>query len=67
MQRPDYELYIAEIAADILGEQSPKRLYVVRGKVYELLANCIPPELIIKVLSRGPILPCGPPPCTPRV
>lgn len=46
----DWELYIQEIAADILGEQSPKRLYLVRGKLYELLANCIPPELIIKTL-----------------
>ena len=39
-----------EIANDILGEQTPKRLFVVRGKLYELLVNCIPPELIIKKL-----------------
>mmetsp|Transcript_11741 Transcript_11741/g.30075 ORF Transcript_11741/g.30075 Transcript_11741/m.30075 type:complete len:357 (-) Transcript_11741:48-1118(-) len=52
VQRPDYELYIAEICSDIMGEQTPKRLYVVRGKLYELLANCIPPELIIKLLAR---------------
>mmetsp|Transcript_19393 Transcript_19393/g.54011 ORF Transcript_19393/g.54011 Transcript_19393/m.54011 type:complete len:357 (-) Transcript_19393:286-1356(-) len=52
VQRPDYEMYISEIVADILGEQSPKRLFLIRGKVYELLANCIPPELIIQLMSR---------------
>mmetsp|Transcript_18868 Transcript_18868/g.34222 ORF Transcript_18868/g.34222 Transcript_18868/m.34222 type:complete len:355 (-) Transcript_18868:81-1145(-) len=44
----DWELYIAEIASDILQEQSPKKLYQVRGKLYELIANCIPPDLILK-------------------
>lgn len=29
----------------MLGEQSPKRLFQVRGKLYELLVNCIPPEV----------------------
>lgn len=52
VQRPDYEMYVSEICSDIMGEQSPKRLYLVRGKVYELLVNCIPPELIIKLLAR---------------
>lgn len=47
----DWEQYIVEIAGDILSEQSPKRLYLVRGKIYELLANCIPPELILKTLT----------------
>mmetsp|Transcript_1360 Transcript_1360/g.2165 ORF Transcript_1360/g.2165 Transcript_1360/m.2165 type:complete len:355 (+) Transcript_1360:108-1172(+) len=46
----DWEAYITEIAADMLREQTPKQLYLVRGKLYELLANCIPPELIIKGL-----------------
>ena len=41
---------LQEIASDILAEQSPKRLYLVRGKYYELLTNCIPPELILKRL-----------------
>lgn len=39
-----------EIANDILSEQTPKRLFAVRGKLYELLVNCIPPELILKKL-----------------
>ena len=28
----------------------PHTFFQVRGKLYELLANCIPPELIIKTL-----------------
>lgn len=47
----DWELYISEIAGDILGEQSAKRLYLVRGKLYELLVNCIPPEIILRRLA----------------
>ncbi|XP_022718822.1 replication factor C subunit 3-like isoform X2 [Durio zibethinus] len=46
----DWEEYISEIATDIMKEQSPKRLFQVRGKVYELLINCIPPEIILKRL-----------------
>ncbi|KXZ55641.1 hypothetical protein GPECTOR_2g1191 [Gonium pectorale] len=49
-QRADWELYIGEVAKSILDEQSPKQLYLVRGKLYELLANCIPPELIMRTL-----------------
>ncbi|KAK3285718.1 Replication factor C (RF-C) subunit [Cymbomonas tetramitiformis] len=50
IQLTDWEVYITEIASDIIAEQSPKRLYQVRGKFYELLINCIPPELILKKL-----------------
>ncbi|CAK9319631.1 unnamed protein product [Citrullus colocynthis] len=46
----DWEEYITEIASDIMKEQSPKRLFQVRGKIYELLVNCIPPEIILKRL-----------------
>ncbi|GJM96869.1 hypothetical protein PR202_ga13741 [Eleusine coracana subsp. coracana] len=46
----DWEQYVSEIATDILTEQSPKRLYAVRQKFYELLVNCIPPETILKKL-----------------
>eukprot|EP00798_Chlamydomonas_sp_ICE-L_P024957 gene24957-10615_t len=48
VQAADWELYIQEIAGDILVEQSPKRLQQVRAKMYELLANCIPAELILR-------------------
>ncbi|KAH7315448.1 hypothetical protein KP509_21G050200 [Ceratopteris richardii] len=50
VQTTDWEQYIVEIASDIVNEQSPKRLFLVRGKLYELLVNCIPPELILKRL-----------------
>lgn len=42
---------VQEIANFILQEQSPKRLYEVRGKLYELLVNCLPPELILRRLA----------------
>ena len=50
IQLPDWQLYIAAVADDILREQSPKALLALRGKLYELLSNCIPPELIMKHL-----------------
>ncbi len=34
-----------------MSEQSPKQLYQVRGKLYELLVNCLPPELILRKLA----------------
>ncbi|KAL2480878.1 Replication factor C subunit 3 [Abeliophyllum distichum] len=46
----DWEEYVSEIASSILKEQSPKRLFEVRGKLYELLVNCIPPDIILKRL-----------------
>ncbi|GBG79245.1 hypothetical protein CBR_g29296 [Chara braunii] len=50
VQTTDWELYIAEIAGEILSEQSPKRLFQIRQKLYELLVNCIPPEVVLKRL-----------------
>ncbi|XP_031474425.1 replication factor C subunit 3 isoform X1 [Nymphaea colorata] len=50
VQTMDWEQYVSEIASDIVNEQSPKRLFLVRGKLYELLVNCIPPEVILKRL-----------------
>lgn len=48
---PDWEEFIVSLAKEIMEEQSPKRLLQVRGKLYELLTHCIPPELIIKKLT----------------
>ena len=56
VQAADWELYISQISQEILGEQSPKTLYMVRQRLYELLVNCIPAELVLKVRS----------PCTQR-
>lgn len=48
---PDWEMYIREIAGDILREQTAKSLFVIRGKLYELLVSCVPPEVILRSLS----------------
>jgi len=48
--KPDWEVFIAAIVQDILNEQSPASLFKIRGKFYELLSNCIPPDLIFKKL-----------------
>lgn len=51
IQNTDWELYIAQIAREIMSEQSPKSLYNVRNRLYELLVNAISPELILKKLT----------------
>jgi len=51
IQRTDWELYITQLANDITKEQSPQRLMAAREKLYELLINCIPAQIIIKTLT----------------
>jgi len=51
VQLADWELYVNQIAGEMMQEQSPKRVYQIRGRLYELLVNCIPPELILKRLT----------------
>ena len=51
MGRRMQRCHVQEIAKDIFQEQSPKQLYAVRGKLYELLVNCLPPELILRKLA----------------
>jgi DNA polymerase III delta prime subunit len=51
VERPDWEAYAAEIAASSLADPSPKALYIARGQVYELLVNCIPPEVVLRTLA----------------
>jgi len=46
----DWERYIAQLAAGIVKEQSPKSLIAAREKLYELLINCIPAQVILKTL-----------------
>lgn len=48
IQLCDWELYLRETAQKILQEQSPTRLLEVRGRLYELLTHCIPPDVILK-------------------
>lgn len=52
VQKTDWELYIAQLAAEITREQNPQRLVMAREKMYELLVNCIPPDVIIKTLAK---------------
>jgi replication factor C subunit 3/5 len=50
VQLPDWERYIALMAKELIKTQTPQSLLDARSKLYELLANCIPPELIFKTL-----------------
>jgi replication factor C subunit 3/5 len=52
VQMPDWELYTYKIARDILGEQTPSRVIMVRDALYELLTNCIPADVIMSTLLK---------------
>ena len=58
LQIPDWERFVGSIVGDILAEQSPRQLLVVRAKLYQLLINCIPASVIMKArsLTAGPRL-----------
>lgn len=47
----DWERYIGLLANDVLREQSPRSLLAARSKIYELLVNCIPGDVIVRKLS----------------
>jgi replication factor C subunit 3/5 len=49
--RADWQTFITQMAAEIVARQSPEQLLACRSKFYELLTNCIPPEVILKQLS----------------
>lgn len=51
VQLPDWQLYIHALADETLAEQSPRALLKLRGKLYELMANCVPPDLIMRTLT----------------
>ncbi|KAL1767796.1 replication factor C subunit 3 [Sigmodon hispidus] len=48
----DWEVYLKETANAIVTQQIPQRLLEVRGRLYELLTHCIPPEIIITLNFR---------------
>lgn len=50
--RPDYESFIAEIASDVVREQSPQNLRQIRTKLYELLTKGITSDVIFQNLAR---------------
>ncbi|XP_054301971.1 replication factor C subunit 3 isoform X1 [Pongo pygmaeus] len=47
----DWEVYLRETANAIVSQQTPQRLLEVRGRLYELLTHCIPPEIIMKLIN----------------
>ncbi|VDN97356.1 unnamed protein product [Rodentolepis nana] len=55
---PDWQNFIAETASSILGEQSPRRVMEVRSRLYELLAHCIPPDVIFRGLLDNLLSSC---------
>ena len=50
VRRADWENFIDHVAKLICQEQSPERLLLVRSKLYELLTNCIPPDVVLRTL-----------------
>jgi replication factor C subunit 3/5 len=46
----DWEVFLRETASMIVEEQTPKKILDVRGRIYELLTHCIPPDIIFKGL-----------------
>ena len=48
---PDWLTFVKQTAMKVIEEQSPKRLLEIRSRLYELLAHCIPPEIIFKTLA----------------
>lgn len=54
----DWELYLRETANMIVQEQSPRRIFEVRGRLYELLTHCLPPDVIMKGLLSELISNC---------
>ena len=49
---PFPQVYLKQTAQHIVSEQSPKKLMEVRGRLYELLTHCIPPDVIFVGLLR---------------
>ena len=47
---PDWKFYVTEIASNITTEQTPRMLFEIRGKFYELLGQCIPGDMVLREL-----------------
>ncbi|KAL5963019.1 Replication factor C subunit 3 [Taenia solium] len=53
---PDWQNFVADTASRILSEQSPRRR--IRGRLYELLAHCVPPDVIFRGLLDNLLSSC---------
>ena len=49
VQRPEWEEYIFLLGNIVLQDQSPAALLKARDKIYDLLSNCIPADVLMKV------------------
>lgn len=58
MKVPDWEAYIGKLAKMLIAEQSPQALILAREHLYELLTNCIPPDVILKVCMQVSVCVC---------
>lgn len=54
----DWEIFLRATANQIVQQQSPKQLLVVRGRLYELLSHCIPPDVILNGLLEELLKSC---------
>jgi len=58
IQELDWEVYLKETASQIVQEQSPRKLADVRTRLYELIAHCIPPEVIFVGIQKELVKVC---------
>ncbi|KAA6400215.1 MAG: putative Replication factor C subunit 3 [Streblomastix strix] len=49
---PDWEIASEEIATMALAQQDPKQVLDIRKRLYELLVNCIPADVLFKRISQ---------------
>lgn len=54
----DWQVYLRETAIQILSDQSPAKLEKIRERLYELLAQGIPPDTIFKTLVENLVKKC---------
>lgn len=54
----EWQVYLRETANQVLSEQSPAKLEKVRERLYELLAQGVPPDTIFKSLVENLVKKC---------
>lgn len=54
----EWQIYLRDTATQILNEQSPAKLEKVRERLYELLAQGIPPDTIFRYLVENLVKKC---------
>lgn len=51
VKRPDWSVFVSDkIVPMITQEQSARQLLAIRAKIYEMLANCVPADVILREL-----------------